>query len=221
MWRRIFVCYLFSAFYFAAPAYAQILDEEPLNNAPQPVLPNTESNELSVDETEAMFNEMFQEHSEEDRNPEKSGTFENYVDDAAQAAQKAGVLSATTSASSVLEPLTGDMFIGVTKGSFKIFQNARGQTMCSFAVTLKSNLDRDLNAMGVRLVYPKRSFAFVFRKVAANGAQERYITTNGDICYDLTGVPDIEVNLCRIRRAMDNECAKRLKWSDDIEMPKE
>ena len=160
MWRRIFICYLFSALYFVAPTYAQILDEEPLNDVPQPVLPSTESNELSVDETEAMFNEMFQEHSEEDRNPEKSGTFENYVNEAAQAAQKAGALSATTSESSVL-PLTGDMFIGVSKGSFKIFQNARGQTMCSFAVTLKSNLDRDLNAMGVRLVYPKRSFAFV------------------------------------------------------------
>ncbi len=221
MWRSLSVCCLVLSLYFVVPVYAQILDEEPTEQISNLVSFDVVSDELSVDETEAMFNEMFQEHSENDRNPEKSNTFENYADQVAQAAQKAGALSKDSSVNSILEPLAGDMFIGITKGSFKIFQNASGQTMCSFAVTLKSTLDRDLNAMGLRLIYPKRSFAFVFRKVAANGAQERYITTNGDICYDLTGIPDIEVNLCRIRRAMDNECTKRLKWSDDIEMPKE
>ena len=39
------------------------------------------------------------------------------------------------------------------------------------------------------------------------------------ISRDEAGVPDIEVNLCRIKNAADNECAKRIKWSNDLESP--
>lgn len=213
---------LFGAVWFCGSVQAQILDDELPAYAP---VQEESADGLPLDDTdnsEALFDEMFQEHSEEERHPDRVGAFGNAVNRVAKAAEEAGALSVDPALNNnKILPLSGEMLIGISKGSFKVFQDPFGRTRCSFAVTLKSSLDREINTMGVRLIYPHRAFAFIFKDVAANGAKEQSITTGGDICYNLTGVPDIEVNLCRIRRTMDNECVKRLKWSDDIEMPKE
>lgn len=168
---------------------------------------------------EALFNEMFGDHPEIREDVENMGNFENTAQKAAEKIKQTGATAPSAPADGILKPLNGDMLIGVSKGSFKVFQDMTGRTNCTFGVTLKSNLDRELKTMGLQLVYPHRVFAFIFRNVAEKGSQERFITTTGDICYNLAGVPDIEVNLCRIKNAADNECAKRIKWSNDLESP--
>ncbi len=208
---------LFLLFAPVQPINAQVLDGETAQEASFP-----SSGGLSFDETdknEALFNEMFGDHPEIREDVENTGNFENTVQKAAEKIKQTGATDPSAPADGILKPLSGDMLIGVSKGSFKVFQDMTGRTNCTFGVTLKSNLDRELKTMGLQLVYPHRVFAFIFRNVAEKGSQERFITTTGDICYNLAGVPDIEVNLCRIKNAADNECAKRIKWSNDLESP--
>ena len=209
------ICCLFWLFALISPVNAQVLDEETTQDA-------SSFGELMFDEAdknEALFKEMFGDHPEIRKDTEATEDFGNAARKAAEKIKQTDAMASTASSDGIIKPLNGDMLIGVSKGSFKIFQDITGRTNCTFGVTLKSNLDRELRIMGLRLVYPHRVFAFIFRDVAAKGAQERFITSSGDICYNLTGVPDIELNLCRIKNAADNECAKRIKWSDDLESP--
>lgn len=211
------ICSLLLTFSLTLPVQAQVLDAEEAPDADAPAPAG-----LSFDETdknEALFNEMFGDHPEIREDAENTGNFENTAQKAAERIKQTGATAPSVSADGILKPLNGDMLIGVSKGSFKVFQDMTGRTNCTFGVTLKSNLDRELKTMGLQLVYPHRVFAFIFRNVAEKGSQERFITTTGDICYNLAGVPDIEVNLCRIKNAADNECAKRIKWSNDLESP--
>lgn len=211
------ICSLLLTFSLTLPVQAQVLDAEEAPDAAAPAPAG-----LSFDETdknEALFNEMFGDHPEIREDAENTGNFENTAQKAAERIKQTGATAPSVSADGILKPLNGDMLIGVSKGSFKVFQDMTGRTNCTFGVTLKSNLDRKLKTMGLQLVYPHRVFAFIFRNVAEKGSQERFITTTGDICYNLAGVPDIEVNLCRIKNAADNECAKRIKWSNDLESP--
>lgn len=211
------ICSLLLTFSLILPVQAQVLDAEEAPDAAAPAPAG-----LSFDETdknEALFNEMFGDHPEIREDAENTGNFENTAQKAAERIKQTGATASSVSADGILKPLNGDMLIGVSKGSFKVFQDMTGRTNCTFGVTLKSNLDRELKTMGLQLVYPHRVFAFIFRNVAEKGSQERFITTTGDICYNLAGVPDIEVNLCRIKNAADNECAKRIKWSNDLESP--
>lgn len=211
------ICSLLLTFSLILPVQAQVLDAEEAPDAAAPAPAG-----LSFDETdknEALFNEMFGDHPEIREDAENTGNFENTAQKAAERIKQTGATAPSVSADGILKPLNGDMLIGVSKGSFKVFQDMTGRTNCTFGVTLKSNLDRELKTMGLQLVYPHRVFAFIFRNVVEKGSQERFITTTGDICYNLAGVPDIEVNLCRIKNAADNECAKRIKWSNDLESP--
>lgn len=211
------ICSLLLTFSLTLPVQAQVLDAEEAPDAAAPAPAG-----LSFDETdknEALFNEMFGDHPEIREDAENTGNFENTAQKAAERIKQTGATAPSVSADGILKPLNGDMLIGVSKGSFKVFQDMTGRTNCTFGVTLKYNLDRELKTMGLQLVYPHRVFAFIFRNVAEKGSQERFITTTGDICYNLAGVPDIEVNLCRIKNAADNECAKRIKWSNDLESP--
>lgn len=199
-------CLLLPVFFSAGNTAAQILEEEP-------------SGSLSFDETdknEALFQEMF---GDSPSVKEESSNFDNTLTKFADEAKKEEKRINADAQKKQPEPLSGDLLIGVNKGSFKIFQNSLGRTSCSFSVTLKSSFNRELHTMGMRLIYPHRAFAFIFRNVPANGAQERFITTTGDICYSFSGVPDMEVNLCRIKNASSSECAKRLKWDSNMEAP--
>jgi hypothetical protein len=158
-----------------------------------------------VDDT--LFDEMFSEFSE----TEKDVTLKKTFDDALNA----GSTAPTGDYGGIL-PLNGDMQIGVTNGSFRIFQDVYGRTSCTFTVTLISHLDRGIKIMGLNLIYPKRNFAFVFKDIPENGTQVKTITTRGDICYNLSGVPDIRINKCRIFNASSGECTKRIVWNDTI-----
>ena len=200
------------------PVKAQILDEAPGDFvAPSPSMENSSSAVQTNNDSEELFNEMFSDHPISEREPDRVENFDSAVENTAQTLQESDALNTATRKRPVMEPITGDLKIGVVKGSFRVFQSYSGKTQCTFHVLLKSEINRDIKSMGVRLIYPHRAFAFVFRNVAANTSQERSITTSGNICYTFGGVPDMEVNLCRIVNTIDTECAKRLKWDNNME----
>lgn len=210
LWNFLFFCNI--------NAFAQILDDAVESI---PTLGETSQNpSIDVDESEAMFNDLFSDHDIYEREPDKIKTFDDAVQSTADSLKKSSEITNPTLVRPNMEPISGDLFIGVSKGSFKIFQGAMGQIKCSFGVTLRSELNKELKTLGLRLIYPRRAFAFVFKKVPSNGATEHLITTTGNICYTLSGVPDIEVNLCRIPNTLNSECAKRIKWDANIESPK-
>ena len=197
---------------FSLPSTAQILDEASTPDATSSFdSSNTDNN------TDELFNEMFSDHDISEREPDRIENFDNAVENTAKALQKSNAINNAAQTRPILEPVTGDLKIGVVQGSFKVFQNYSGKTQCSFDVVLKSEINRDIKSMGVRLIYPHRAFAFVFRKIPAHTSQVRSITTSGNICYTFGGVPDMEVNLCRIVNTIDTECAKRLKWDNNME----
>lgn len=206
---------IFSYFILICGAQAQILDDE---------VEDTSQNNNVVDSTEqdeALFNELFSDYSETERDITNIKTFDDALDRPADIIRESiinepEVLEENTIKAS---PLTGDLYIGVTNGSFSISKNLRGEAVCSFSVTLKSELNHDMRVMALNLVYPYRTFAFVFRDVLPNSYQEKFIRTGGDICYDLDGVPDIRIDRCKILAASSGECAARIKWTKDIVPP--
>ena len=115
--------------------------------------------------------------------------------------------------------LNGEIFIGISKGSFVLFQDVLGRTMCSFGVTVRSTLDKDIRMLALKLAFPLQDYAFIYRDIKANGVEEKFIRGIGDICYNLSEAPDIEINRCRIFGASEDECAKRIRWDDKMESP--
>lgn len=186
---------------------AQILDDDFAQDTNQEL-------ESDYDKTDALFNEMFVEFPDSEKDISKTDSFDDAITRATVIAKDKGNINFETETD--YPPLQGDMYIGIKDGSFKIFQDIMKKTTCTFTVVLNSNLDRSIKRMGLSLIYPKAPFAFIFRDVPSNGSQTRYITTTGDICYNISGVPDISINMCRIRQASGKECMNRLKWKDDI-----
>lgn len=209
--------------YFAAilglcvslPLSAQVLDDD------FPVEENIVTVEDKDNEHEELFNEMFGEHIDE---LPQSGKSNNVIDEIAKdVAVNIGPKELKSDKTFVdnTKPsaLNGELFIGVSQGSFKLFKDMMGRTKCSFGVTLKSTLNKDLRVLALRLVYKHGAYAFIFTKVKAGKSDEHFITTMGDICYNLEGIPDIEINRCRIIGAREDDCMQRLKWDDKILSP--
>ena len=206
---------IFSYFIFVYGATAQILDDEADDSSQNSGISD------NTDQDEALFNELFSDYSESEKDITNIKTFDDALDRPAEIIRESLANSPEVMEEKTIKapPLTGDIYIGLTNGSFSISKNLHGETICSFSVTLKSELNHDIRSLALNLVYPYRNFAFIFRSVPANSYQERFIRTGGDICYDLDGVPDIHINKCNILAADSSECAARLKWTKDITPP--
>lgn len=207
---------VFFLLFCCVPVFSQVLDDEELaepkaNTTSAPILDE-------VDEDEALFNEMFSDYSETERDITKVKTFNDAMDRAADIIGQTDATAPLPKEQKALPPLEGDMSIGLLEGSFKIFKDISGQTACSFSVILKSDMNRVLKMMGLNMFYKQRTFAFIFKDVPAYGTQIRSITTRGDICYTLAGEPDIGIHLCKIYgpTAPGNECVRRLKWVEKL-----
>lgn len=194
-------------------AQAQILDDED-SGAP------TQNNIILDDEDEEeVFNELFSDHDETERDITKVKTFDDVLDVSAKLLKQGDTEQSLPEEKEPVTPLEGNLQIGITNGSFRMYKDPLGKSACLFSVTLKSNLNKPLKLMGVNIIYPERNFAFVFRNVKAGESQERFIRTSGDICYNIKGVPDIAIHKCRIYTSDGSECAERIKWVDDITAP--
>ncbi len=200
---------------FCPNVQAQILDDDeytaPAKTSDTPYIAG------EADKDEELFNELFSDFPEEERDITKVKTFDDAISRAAEQIKKNNLTEKTVDKEPELPPLTGDMVIGITKNSFKIFRDISGRTKCTFSVTLKSTLNREIRLMGLNLVFPHRTFAYIFRKVPAEGSQQHTVTTMGDICYNIADAPDIKIHSCKIRGVMGSECARRISWINDIE----
>jgi len=196
-------------------AVAQILDDD------MPASSGNSSVSSEADNDEALFNELFSDYSETDRDITKIKDFNDALDQTANIIQNADPQIAQTPKveKEKLPPVEGDLLIGVTNGTFRITKNALGEPACSFSITLKSTLNRKIRTIALNLVYPYRTFAFIFTNIPENGSQEKFIRTSGDICYNLVGVPDIDINKCRIWATDSKECAARMKWDENLKVP--
>lgn len=216
--RGLIFAIIFSVmFNFNPLAFAQILDDDFDSGV---VIENEDSAVETKEEHEELFDEMFGNESEVVIKKASSGKLDKAADEIVKDINiKKSVTRKRNDENVVVEPLEGELFIGVSKNSFKLSQDMMGRTVCTFGVTLKSTLNRDIKTLALRLAYQQSAFAFIFRNVKANGSDEKYISTNGDICYNLSGVPDIDINRCRIFNARDDECARRIKWEEGILSP--
>ena len=206
---------------YCAPVFSQVLDDEEVDKIEAGAEFTPSLNE--TDEDEALFDEMFSDYSEAERDVTKVRTLDDAIDRAADLLEKTDVAVSLKEKRETLPPLEGNMSIGLLDGSFKIFKDMSGQTSCSFSVILKSDMNRVLKMMGLNLFYKQRTFAFVFKDVPAYGSQVRSVTTRGDICYTLAGEPDIGIHLCKIYgpTAPGNECVRRLKWAEKLRSDKQ
>lgn len=213
--------------FFALPLNAQMLDD---------------SETMTDDSYEELFDEMYGDDLEKENSVEEAMYGEEdgdktsdikdedsslegaakalakHLDDLKKqkASEKEGNLTPTTEEAPMLN---GEIFIGISKGSFVLFKDVLGRTMCSFGVTLRSTLDKDIRMLALKLAFPLQDYAFIYRDVKANGVDEKFIRGIGDICYNLSEAPDIEINRCRIVGSNEDECSKRIRWDDKIESP--
>jgi hypothetical protein len=198
------------ALMLASPSWAQMLDDESVA-------------EETV-EYDVLFNEMYDEKEVEGvKIPTSLDDLASSVSIKVNSEKKEDKEEAPQEE---LPPLDGEISIGLSKDSFVIFQDIIGRTTCSFGVTVRSSLNRDIKSLALRLVYPESqtthmpsAFAFIYRDIKAGGVDEKFITTHGDICYNISGVPNIDINRCRIFSSKEDECAKRIKWDAEIESP--
>lgn len=171
-----------------------------------------------TDNSDALFEEMFSDFSETEKDVTKVKTFDDAVDALSQKVKKIDVTSDVSKQTPQTRPLLGEMFVGIQKNSFKIFKDMSGKSRCSFTVALKSDLEKDIKTLALNLVYHQKVFAFVFKDVPTKQTQLRHITTGGDICYRMAGVvPDINIHKCKIKATLASDCAKHIKWSNDLE----
>lgn len=234
--KKIFgIFIIFFAVLYVLPVSAQVLDDEDISDGSDEVLSSDETvgvggdsvsssgKDVSVDETdadEAYFNELFSDYSETERDVTKIKTFDDAMDKASEFVKIIEDASNHPKSDEELLPLEGDISIGISRGSFDIYKNNLGRPECSFNVTVKSNLNRDIKTLGVNLIYPFARFAFIFRNIKPNGMQEQPMRTIGYACYQMSEVPDLDVNYCKIRTASGRECIQRLKWVKNIEPQK-
>ena len=196
----------------STPSFAQIFDDDDF-------LDTSSEETASVDEDEAFFNELFEEFPEDERDVTLPATFDDAISEAAKIVKsysehlKKDSSTADVSVEKII-PLDGDIYLNIVNGSFKIFKNLAGKIRCRFSVRLKSDIDREIDIIALSLSYPKRSFAFIFRDATPKGELIETITTGGDICYDLSGAPDININKCRIKNTSNQDCAAHIKWDD-------
>lgn len=188
---------------------AQLLDEE------EDV--TTSSLSQYPDNDDALFDEIFGDIPDTEKDITKVKTFDDAIERLSQEIKKENSAEDIVPAQIPVTPLKGEMFVGIQKGSFKIFRDMGGRSKCSFNVVLKSELDKDIKVMALNLVYPKRVFAFVFKDVPSKQLQKRRITTAGDICYNMTNAPDINIHICKIKGTLASDCIKHIKWSDTLE----
>lgn len=197
-------------------AYAQILDDDNVPSSSNSIILDDEG-----DDEEEVFNELFSDHEETERDITKMKTFNDVLDVSAELLKQKGVTEPEeeTAPQEPVTPLEGELQIGISTGSFRIYKNTFGKSSCLFGVTVKSTFNKKIKTMAVNLIYPMRNFAFVFRNIPENGSEERFIRTSGDICYNINGAPDIYINKCKIYGADGTECAERIKWVEDIVPP--
>jgi len=96
--------------------------------------------------------------------------------------------------------------------NFKISTIAKNTTSCDIRFVIMSNLDRKLNQLDVKLVWPNMMTTLSFSNIMPNTPTYMDYTLIGEGCYTMDRMPNIVVNRCRVRGISAVECANKIVW---------
>lgn len=95
---------------------------------------------------------------------------------------------------------------------FKIGHYMGGATSCDVRFNILSNLDRKINQLDVKLVWPDMTTTLSFSNVQPNTQTYYNYSLLGNGCYNMDKAPNIIVNRCRVKGMTAAECANKLVW---------
>ncbi len=109
-------------------------------------------------------------------------------------------------------PNEDDRFIFLYYSNFRMTKNYSTGTGCNVRFTLLSNLDRRLNNLSVKLVWPDLTTSISFNDVEPNINTYFDYALFGKGCYNMDKIPNIVVNRCRVKGMTQEECSRRIRW---------
>ena len=95
---------------------------------------------------------------------------------------------------------------------FKITNYMSNTATCDVRFNILSNLDRKINQIDVKLVWPDITTTLSFSNVAPNTQTYYNYSLIGNGCYGMDIAPNIIVNRCRVKGMTASECASKLIW---------
>ncbi|MBQ8465989.1 MAG: acid shock protein [Alphaproteobacteria bacterium] len=95
---------------------------------------------------------------------------------------------------------------------FSLRRMMSGSMSCDVKLQIVTTLDRRLNSLAVRLVWPHMQTPVTFIDVNPNQKYQMPYTLLGDGCYSMDKIPNIVVNRCRVKGMTQQECANRVRW---------
>ena len=103
-------------------------------------------------------------------------------------------------------------FIYLYYSDFSVRKMMSGSMSCDVKFEIVTTLDRRLNSLAIRLVWPKMQTPLTFLDVNPNQKYQMPYTLLGEGCYTMDKIPNIVVNRCRVKGMSQEECANRVRW---------
>ncbi|MBE6445685.1 MAG: hypothetical protein E7019_06545 [Alphaproteobacteria bacterium] len=94
--------------------------------------------------------------------------------------------------------------------NFKVYGG--NNPYCDVRFFVLANLNRKLNALDVKLVWPDMTTTLSFSDVSPNMRTYYDYTLMGEGCYSMDKMPNIVVNRCRVKGMSSVECANKIVW---------
>ncbi len=103
-------------------------------------------------------------------------------------------------------------FIFLYYDDFSVNRSLGGEVRCNVRFVVTTTLDRKLNSLSVKLVWPEIETGLNFYDVVPNTDTYFYYTLMGDGCYSMDKIPNIVVNRCRVSKMSARDCASKIRW---------
>lgn len=103
-------------------------------------------------------------------------------------------------------------FIYLYYSDFSVRKMMSGSMSCDVKFEIVTTLDRRLNSLAIRLVWPNMQTPLTFLDVNPNQKYQMPYTLLGEGCYSMDKIPNIVVNRCRVKGMSQEECANRVRW---------
>lgn len=103
-------------------------------------------------------------------------------------------------------------FIFIYYDDFSVNRSLGGEVRCNVRFVVTTTLDRKLNSLSVKLVWPEIETALNFYDVIPNTDTYFYYTLMGEGCYSMDKIPNIVVNRCRVSKMSARDCASKIRW---------
>ena len=96
--------------------------------------------------------------------------------------------------------------------NFQILRTAASGIRCRVRFHLLNGLNRRINNVSVKLVWPGLNTPVSFNNVDPNTENYFDYALFGDGCYQMDKIPNIVVNRCRVKGMSQESCANKIRW---------